>query len=207
MFGDSITFGQWVQEEQKWVNQVTTRFNLEGVNAGISGNTSADGLKRLQSDVLVHHPDFVIINFGMNDHVMTKLDTPKVAKPAFANNLITMIDRTRSHGAIPILVTTNYIIEGDSSLYYYRRHPQHFYVNVGGAEAWLEQYIQVVRGVAAAKQVDLVDVHKACASYDKYEFLRSLHNDANTDDGVHPSTAGSHVYAREIGDYLAAVYP
>lgn len=206
MFGDSITFGQHVPEEHKWVNQVTSRFSLNGINAGIGGNTSTQGLERLQTDVMAHHPDFVIINFAMNDHVMTELDTPKVTLNTFTKNLTAMIDEIRSHHAIPILVTTNYMIEGDSSQYYYRRHPESYYSNVGGAEAWLEKYIQAVREVASLKKIDLVDVHKACASYDKYEFLRSLENEANTDDGVHPGIMGSRVYAKEIGDFLAAFY-
>ncbi|MNQ95496.1 Arylesterase precursor [compost metagenome] len=206
MFGDSITFGQGVPDEHRWVNQVTRRFNLDSINAGIGGNTSTQGLERLQHDVIAHHPDFVIINFGMNDHVMTESDTPKVALATFRNNLSVMIDEIRRHGAIPILVTTNYMIEGESTLYYYRRHPEGYYANVGGAEAWLGKYVQAVREVGSLKQVDVVDVHKVCANYDKYEFLRSLHNEANTDDGVHPWIMGSDVYAREIGDYLAALY-
>ncbi len=207
MFGDSITFGQWVPDEHKWVNQIIARFQLNGINAGIGGNTSSQGLERLQTDVLAHQPDFVLINFAMNDHVMTELDIPKVPISTFQSNLSTMIDEIRNQQATPILVTTNYMIEGDAKLYYYRRHPESYYANVGGAEAWLEQYIQVVRDTAAAKQVDLVDMHQACAGYDKYEFLRSMQNEANTDDGVHPSIAGSNVYAREIGDFLAKVYP
>lgn len=207
MFGDSITFGQWVPEEHKWVNQVINRFRLNGINAGIGGNTSSQGLERLQTDVLAHMPDFVLIHFAMNDHVMTELDTPKVPLSVFRSNLSTMIGEIRGQQAIPILVTTNDIIEGDAGRYYYRRHPESYYANVGGAAAWLKQYIQAVREIAAAKQVELVDMHEVSAGYDKYVFLRSLHNEAETDDGVHPSIAGSNVYAQVIGDYMAAVYP
>ncbi|MFO0007714.1 MAG: SGNH/GDSL hydrolase family protein, partial [bacterium] len=37
------------------------------INAGISGNTVADGLARLQRDVLDHQPQIVTISFGLND--------------------------------------------------------------------------------------------------------------------------------------------
>ena len=205
-FGDSITYGYGVPSSSNWVNQLQTRFGLKMVNAGISGDTSSQGLARLQTDVLAQHPDFVIINFGMNDHVMTGLNQPQVSQSTFRNNLISMIDQIRIANAVPVLVTVNYIIEGDSAQYYYNRHPATYYANVGGAQAWLDSYIQILRTVAAEKSVNLVDVRAACDNYNRYDFLRSLLNAANTDDGVHPHLIGSSLYAQLIGDYLAARY-
>ena len=204
--GDSITYGYGVPAETNWVKQLQARFNLDMINAGVSGNTSSQGLARLQSDVLVAQPDFVIINFGMNDHVMTSLDHPQVSQATFRSNLSLMIDQVRRINAIPILVTVNYLIEGDASQYYYNRHPAAYYANVGGAQAWLDSYLQIVRELAAEKNVDLVDVRAACHEYDCYQFLRSLANGAAMDDGVHPYLLGSNVYAQLIGDYLAAHY-
>lgn len=40
---------------------------LEVVNAGQPGDTTIAGLKRLERDVLSHHPDVVLIGFGIND--------------------------------------------------------------------------------------------------------------------------------------------
>lgn len=37
------------------------------LNAGISGDNAINGEKRLERDVLCHHPDLVIVNFGLND--------------------------------------------------------------------------------------------------------------------------------------------
>ncbi|MCY2966902.1 MAG: GDSL-type esterase/lipase family protein, partial [Planctomycetota bacterium] len=42
---------------------------LRVVNAGISGNTTIDGLGRLQKDVLDHKPQLVTVMFGLNDMV------------------------------------------------------------------------------------------------------------------------------------------
>lgn len=205
-FGDSITLGYGVPEGSNWVSQLQARFDLNMINAGVSGNTSSQGLARLQNDVLNQHPDFVIINFGMNDHVMTTLDQPQVSQTTFRNNLSSMIDQVRLAKAIPVLVTVNYIIEGDATRYYYHRHPASYYSNVGGAQAWLDSYIQIVRTLAAEKSVDLVDVRAACEDYNRSDFLRSLTNGAADDDGVHPYLLGSNVYAQVIGDHLAACY-
>jgi hypothetical protein len=116
------------------------------------------------------------------------------------------VDRIRTNNSIPILVAVNYIIEGDATQYYYNRHPSSYYANVGGAQAWLDAYIQIERSIAAAKGADIVDVRAACDNYNRYDFLRSLSNGAATDDGVHPYIIGAGVYAQLIGDYLALHY-
>ena len=40
---------------------------VEMINSGISGDTSLDGLARLDWAVLSYEPDLVTINFGIND--------------------------------------------------------------------------------------------------------------------------------------------
>lgn len=205
-FGDSITQGYGVPTNQTWAAQLQARFNLSLVNAGISGNTSSQGLARMDSDVLASKPDFVLINFGMNDHVMTATNQPQVSQPVFRQNLMAMIDSAARTGAVPVLVTPNYIIEGDDTQYYYHRHPAGYYAGVGGAQAWLDTYIQIVRDVAKIENTGLVDVRTACDNYDRFQFLRSLANGADDDDGVHPYLIGSGVYGQLIGDYLAANY-
>jgi len=205
-FGDSITHGYGVPKTNNWVGQLQLKFGLDIVNVGINGNTSSQGLGRLQRDVLDQHPDFVIINFGMNDMVMTESNHPKVDQTTFRNNLENMVDRVRTNNSIPILVTANNIIEGDKNHYFYHRHTAAYYSSVGGAQAWLDEYLQIVREVADSRHVDLIDVRKAFNSGDRYLLLRSLANGAKNDDGVHPYLFGSDLYARTIGDYLDAHY-
>jgi len=73
------------------------------VNAGISGNTTADGLARLDRDVLAHRPDLVTISFGLND--MTR-----VAEPAFRGNLDRLIEGCRAAKARVVLCTPNAVL-------------------------------------------------------------------------------------------------
>jgi lysophospholipase L1-like esterase len=40
------------------------------INSGIGGNTILDGLNRLQKDALSYNPDFIIVNFGLNDGML-----------------------------------------------------------------------------------------------------------------------------------------
>lgn len=70
-FGDSITAGEGITAgADRWTDIIKNRFNLELINSGVSGNTSTQGLERIEKDVLIHKPDIVLINFGMNDKSM-----------------------------------------------------------------------------------------------------------------------------------------
>jgi acyl-CoA thioesterase-1 len=70
-FGDSITAGYGVEPGHAWPDNLQTELDRRGyhykiVNSGISGNTSKDGVDRLQ-DVLRLHPAIVVVEFGGND--------------------------------------------------------------------------------------------------------------------------------------------
>ena len=45
---------------------------IEMINAGIGGNTSEDGLKRVEKDVIEKCPDITVVCFGLNDVANTK---------------------------------------------------------------------------------------------------------------------------------------
>jgi acyl-CoA thioesterase I len=70
-FGDSITAGLGIDPGHTWPDDLQADLNQRGyrykiVNAGISGNTSKDGVDRL-NDVLRLHPAIVVVEFGGND--------------------------------------------------------------------------------------------------------------------------------------------
>ena len=44
-----------------------SRVPLNIINAGISGDSTAGGLARLERDVLCYHPDLTVVCFGLND--------------------------------------------------------------------------------------------------------------------------------------------
>lgn len=70
-FGDSLTAGLGVAPEQSYPAQLQKRLDTLGVpyqvvNAGVSGDTSAGGLRRV-SWVLAGNPHLVILELGGND--------------------------------------------------------------------------------------------------------------------------------------------
>ena len=72
-FGDSLTegYGAAAQDEIDKLNSypafLEKKVSLPVVNAGITGNTTAQGLDRLKKDVLSEKPQVVIILLGAND--------------------------------------------------------------------------------------------------------------------------------------------
>lgn len=69
--GDSLTEGSGVLPEDSYPSQLQNKlfddgFDVEVVNKGISGDTSADVLNRLD-EVLEIEPDIVILAIGSND--------------------------------------------------------------------------------------------------------------------------------------------
>ena len=70
-FGDSLTAGLGVKPEQSYPARLEARLRAEGysyrvVNAGVSGDTTAGGLRRIDW-ALRNKPDVVIVALGAND--------------------------------------------------------------------------------------------------------------------------------------------
>ena len=74
-FGDSITGAYYHTGGQRaWcamlgiaLAQIYPQANIETITAGISGQTTAQGLARIQKDVIDKQPHLVVVMFGMND--------------------------------------------------------------------------------------------------------------------------------------------
>ncbi len=70
-FGDSLTAGLGVPAEQSYPSLLAERLRAEGyayrvVNAGVSGDTTAGGLRRVDWALRLR-PDIVILELGAND--------------------------------------------------------------------------------------------------------------------------------------------
>ena len=96
-FGDSLTAGLGVAVEQSYPALLTARLRAEGypyrvVNAGVSGDTTAGGLRRVDWALRLH-PEIVIVELGINDAFRGQdLDGVRV-------NLDQIVERFQSAGA------------------------------------------------------------------------------------------------------------
>ncbi|MBR6371920.1 MAG: SGNH/GDSL hydrolase family protein, partial [Victivallales bacterium] len=76
-FGDSNTdFNHW-SFGRNWLSMLACNgSDFFGrrviINSGVSGDNTADALRRVNSDVLDFHPDIVIVAFGLNDALQSR---------------------------------------------------------------------------------------------------------------------------------------
>ena len=74
VLGDSITAGYGVTDKEAYPVLLSQQLGLPILNRGVSGDTTADGLARLQSDVLDENPWLVIVGLGGNDFLQKLLN-------------------------------------------------------------------------------------------------------------------------------------
>ena len=72
ILGDSISAGYGLKESENWVQLLETSLKTSGkklqiINSRISGDTTIGGLSRIESDLLEHKPNYVLIELGGND--------------------------------------------------------------------------------------------------------------------------------------------
>ncbi len=108
--GDSISAAYGMSLEQGWVSLLATTLSRdtswEVVNASISGETSAGGLRRLPALLEEHQPSLVVIELGGNDG-LRGYPTQKLRA-----NLARMTRLSRAAGAnviiVPMEIPPNY---------------------------------------------------------------------------------------------------
>jgi acyl-CoA thioesterase-1 len=93
-FGDSITVGYGAGPKEDYPAILSGMVKLPVINAGIDGDTTAEALKRIKSDVIIRQPRLVIIEFGGNDFLR------KVAFSDTMKNMEAMIQIIQSAGAM-----------------------------------------------------------------------------------------------------------
>lgn len=198
--GDSLTAGNTLgKNDRNWTDLLAERTGAEVRNCGIGGQTSSQGLARMEKDVLSHAPDIVLILFGMNDHVITNTNgQSSVSEAVFRSNLTEMATQACRHGIKPVFITPNAVMEE----YYYTRHPQQWYAPSGGVTALLAQYCEIIREVAESMHAPLVDLFAESRRQDLSKLLRTPEN-GGAPDGVHPYGAGIPFYAEHILSVLA----
>lgn len=141
-FGDSITAGYAVRRgfPSFWLESLRQRFpdaRIEMINSGISGDTSLDGLARLDWAVLSYEPDLVTINFGINDCVLG------LGLEEFELNLVQMVRRIRAGPDSEVLLLSSQPLET----------PPY--------DRLVLDYYQAVKRVAGEMDVGFVDVYGA----------------------------------------------
>jgi lysophospholipase L1-like esterase len=98
-FGDSITFGYGVAPGEDYPSVLDKMtIDIPVINAGIDGDTSAEALKRIESDVFDRDPLLVIIEFSGNDFLR------QIPKETTVHNIKEMVRRAQARKAMVAIV-------------------------------------------------------------------------------------------------------
>jgi acyl-CoA thioesterase I len=184
-FGDSITVGGEASESDLQFPRLYVRHLLDNFpkasialeNGATGGDTTVNGLERLEEKVLTRQPDLVLIGFGMNDHVVG------ITTDQFYDNLTKIVQEIRSRtGADMILFS------------HFAPNPDWHYSNDSVGE-----YTEVIRKVARENECAYADVYGIWQKVlERKDFSSLLGNNIN-----HPNDFGHWLYFLA----LKSIYP
>lgn len=199
LFGDSICYGQLVSSHKTWAVALAEKLEASSTkhlsfviqNASVNGNTTRQALERMSYDVTSHRPDYVLVQFGMNDCNYWQSDNglPRVSEEAFAANLEEIIKKCFACGVKHVFLATNHLSQKD--LFQQNRQVSYEESN--------RKYNKVIRGTykqicsKGIKNVTLCDnERKWIQILTKDQFIKLERLLLN--DGIHLSEAGHDVY-------------
>lgn len=97
-FGDSLTYGSGASRKKSYPAILEKLTHHKVINAGIPGEISANGLRRLSGLLNTHQPDLIIICHGAND-ILKKLDLEQTQR-----NIQQMIELARENQVQVVLI-------------------------------------------------------------------------------------------------------
>ena len=97
-FGDSLTYGTGAPAGQSYPDVLANLLGKPVINAGVPGEVSSAGLKRLPIMLDKYNPTLVVLCHGGNDF-LRRLD-----REGTINNLKAMVELIRAHGADVVLI-------------------------------------------------------------------------------------------------------
>ena len=163
-FGDSLTVGDGATAGKDYPSQLSKLIGRDLINAGVSGDTTARALLRLDKDVLRHDPLLVVVLLGGNDFLR------KMPKEQTFQNLEEIIGQIQSRGAMVVLVGVQSTLFGDI----YRNDYQRV------ARKYRAAFIpNILRGIFTDSRLKSDSIHPNDAGYERmaqriYETISSL---------------------------------
>jgi len=112
-FGDSLTYGVGVDEEDSYPSELARLTKRSVINAGVSGEVTEEGLARLPAELSSTRPHTLILIEGGND-ILRNHDLTKTK-----SNLRKMIQLAHNKGVQVLLVTmpAKHIFSSEAKLY------------------------------------------------------------------------------------------
>jgi lysophospholipase L1-like esterase len=194
-FGDSIT--EFGVRRGGYITRLKDYFKQEGLDekfdlvaAGIGGNKVYDLYLRINNDVIVQDPAIVVVFVGVNDVWQQLLGTGTDPEnfEAFYNMLIQKLISAN----IKVVICTPAVIGEKKN-------------NANELDEELNKYSTIIKNIAAANQLPLVDLRQAFVTYNALNNIENKEAGILTTDKVHLNDKGNQLVAEEIWKVLKEV--
>jgi lysophospholipase L1-like esterase len=97
-FGDSLTFGSGVSDDESYPAVLAGLIGRKVVRDGVPGETTEQGLERLESSLEAHRPRLLLLCLGGND-LLRRVDSAQIQA-----NLRAMVQLARDRGVQVVLI-------------------------------------------------------------------------------------------------------
>ncbi|QDT98843.1 SGNH/GDSL hydrolase family protein [Gimesia aquarii] len=170
----------------------------EVINAGVGGNRSSQLLKRLNRDVLAHHPSVVVLMVGTNDRLNSG---GFVEAKVYKQNVNTLIDRIEASSAKVLLMTPPPCIP---ELLFSRHDPEKF--SDQSPVQRMQEVRSILLDISQKRKIPLLDFHQyliqnKIADQQKTSVIRNVAN-SGLKDGVHLTPQGYQLLAKLVAQKL-----
>lgn len=176
-FGDSLTYGYCADYGTDYVSLLRKQIKIDFPeaditvkNKGENGETSREGLRRLECDVLHYNPDIIIMLFGSNDSAFSDYQHRGIEEFSFNYDRIISAVKEKENIELILMTPPPVIEEADMP----------FIEN-----AVLNKYCDIIKEKAEENSLMLIDLNKAFINADNGNLSRFMQWD-----GVHISTEG-----------------
>lgn len=176
IFGDSITWGACDPEQGGWATRLRNHFeaqdnDVDVYNLGISGDTTADLIERIEVEAKSREPDFIIFAIGINDaQFIHSTNGLRVSLDDFQKNLVKLLSIAKKFTDQVVFVGLTRVDESKTT-------PIPWYTDKSYTNENIRQFDDVIK--------------KFCDD-NKLKFLSMGNVIADDDliDGLHPNTVG-----------------
>jgi acyl-CoA thioesterase-1 len=196
-FGDSITHARSFAECDRWSTIVQYKLDVwrpgehKLYNRGLGGNTTAQGLERMNDDVLPLLPGLLLVQFGFNDANMRPWSqTVRVGLEDYERNLREFHRIATVHQSQCVFIVNHSIV---------RDQAEHRMPDGRTYQDMFAPYNKVVRRVAQDLQTSAIDLPNS---------MRQRGIAANamvSQDGLHLNVTGNHLYAEMVFEALTPI--
>lgn len=167
------------------------------INAGVAGNTSANLLARIDTSVLKHKPDLVILMVGTNDLLNSKKLT---SYEQYESNLNKIVKAIKANGAEIVMMSS---LPADS-IYLFERHDRIFFKEAPNVK--MANARQIVKKIAEQNGVKFLDLFQKFTDinvpkHNEDLYIRNVKNSGKCD-GVHPTDLGYQFIAENVFECL-----